>query len=93
MAGNRFEQVDAPPDDAITLALKRDGEKMYGVVLCPATAAPGHQPRDYASDEMPLKDAFRSAVRLANDLKAPLVVVDPDGLWQAEWGTLYREED
>ena len=93
MTGNRFEQVDEPPDDALTLVLKRDGETMYGVVLCPATAAPGHQPRDSASAEMPLKEAIRSAVRLANALKAPLVVVDPDGLGQAVWGTLYREED
>jgi hypothetical protein len=39
---------------------------------------------------LPAKDAFRSAVKLANELKAPLVVADPDNVWDAEWGTLYR---
>ena len=89
---NRFEQVDEPPDDAMTLSLKRDGEKNYAIVTCPASAAGGRLPKDFTSDEMPLKDAIRSAVRLANEMKAPLVVMDPDGLWQAEWGTLYHED-
>jgi hypothetical protein len=29
-------------------------------------------------------------VKLANEIKAPIVVMDPDGLWNAEWGALYR---
>ena len=33
------------------------------------------------------------AIRLANEMRVPLVVLDPDGLWQAEWGTLVREPD
>lgn len=93
MPNNRFEQVDEAPDDAMTLALKRDGEKMFGVVSCPASATGGRLPRDFATDELPLKDAIRSAVGLANDFKLALVVMDPDGLWQAEWGELYRYED
>lgn len=93
MTANRFEQVDEAPDDAITLVLRRAGEKMYGLVQCPASAAGGRLPKDFASDEMPLKDAIRSAVRLANEMTAPLVVLDPDDLWQAEWGELYRYED
>lgn len=92
-ATNRFEQVDAPADDAMTLALRRDGERMFGVVSCPAGASGGRLPRDFSSDEMPLKDAIRSAVKLANEMRVPLVVMDPDGVWQAEWGSLYRYED
>ncbi|GBU17873.1 MULTISPECIES: hypothetical protein [Methylobacterium] len=92
-SGNRFEQVDEPADDAMTLSLKREGEKMSGVVTCPAAITGGRLPKDFASDEMPLKDAFRSAIRLANEMRVPLVVLDPDGLWQAEWGTLVREPD
>ncbi len=42
---------------------------------------------------MPPKEAFRAAIKFANDVKVAMVVVDPDGLWQAEWGTLYREDD
>ena len=68
-SGNRFEQVDEPADDAMTLSLKREGEKMSGVVTCPAAITGGRLPKDFASDEMPLKDAFRSAIRLANDTR------------------------
>lgn len=92
MKTNRFEQVVEPVDDAMTLALKREGEKMYGVVTCPASATAG-LPRDFTSDEMPLTDAFRAAIRLANEYKVALVVSDPDGLWNGEWGELYRYED
>ncbi|GJE61218.1 hypothetical protein [Methylobacterium trifolii] len=90
---NRFEQVDEAPDDAMTLTLRRDGEKMYGVVTCPASATGGRLPKNFTSDEMPLKDAIRSAIRLANEMTVALVVADPDGLWQADWGTLYRDAD
>jgi hypothetical protein len=31
-------------------------------------------------------------VRLANEIKAPIVVEDAQGLWQDEWGELYRED-
>lgn len=92
MSENRFEQVDAPADDAMTLCLRREGEKNFGVVSCPASASGGRLPRDFASDEMPLKEAIRSAIRLANEMQVPLVVLDPDGLWQAEWGALYRDD-
>jgi hypothetical protein len=37
-------------------------------------------------------EAFRSAIRLANEIKAPIVVVDPDRVWNEEWGELYREQ-
>lgn len=90
MAGNRFEQVDEPAEDAITLTLARDGERNVGRVLCPAAIADGRFPGDYASDELPLKHAISAAVALANELRLPLVVSDPDGLWHADWGELYR---
>ena len=90
---NRFEQVDEPPQDALTLILRREGDTLSGQTLCPATATGGRLPKDFRSAEMPLKEAFRAAIKFANDVKVPMVVLDPDGLWQAEWGTLYREED
>ena len=37
-------------------------------------------------------EAFRSAIRLANEIKSPIVVLDPDGLWKPEWGDLYRDD-
>lgn len=90
---NSFEQVDETPSDALSLILARDGEKQSGTLVCPASAAPGRLPKDFRSAEMPLKESFRAAVKFANDFKVAMVVVDPDGLWQAEWGTLYRDDE
>jgi hypothetical protein len=93
MAANRFEQVDEPQPDAITLSLgARDGET-FGRISCPAELAGGHLVNDFVSDEMAPVEAFRSAVRLANEIRAPIVVEDMQGLWQDDWGVLYREEE
>ena len=67
------------------------GDNEY--VTCPAAISHGATAEDQVTPEMAVKDAFRSAVLLANKIKAPLVVVDPDCLWQTEWGLLYREGD
>lgn len=90
MARNRFEQVDEAQVDAVTLCLIKDGENSYGTVTCPAAIAAGKLAADTTSERLPAKDAFRSAVRLANEIKAPIVVQDPSSLWQSEWGDLYR---
>ncbi|CAO4176325.1 hypothetical protein [Methylorubrum aminovorans] len=89
---NRFEQVEEPADDALTLTLQRDGDKCFGWVMCPASATGGRLPKDFRGAEMPLKEAFRAAIKFANDFRVPMVVSDPDALWQPEWGTLYRED-
>ena len=90
MTKNRFEQVDEKQDDAVTLSLWKVGDAMYGTVTIPAALGDGKLPADITTDKMPLKDAFRGAIRTGNEMKAPVVVVDPDKLWQAEWGDLYR---
>jgi len=93
MAANRFEQVDEPQPDAITLSLSaRDGET-FGRISCPAELSGGHLVNDFVSDALTPVEAFRSAVRLANEIRAPIVVEDTQGLWQDEWGVLYRAED
>lgn len=91
MAGNRFEQVDEPQADAITLSLTQRGDEAFGRVLCPADLAAGQLVNDFVSDELAAKEAFRAAVHLANEIRAPIVVADPAGVWQDEWGVLYRE--
>jgi hypothetical protein len=93
MARNRFEQVDETQPDAVTLALMKEGEVTYGIVTCPAAIAGGKLAVDTTSEKMPAKDAFRSAVRLANEIKASIVVHDPAALWDSEWGDLYRPVD
>jgi hypothetical protein len=91
MVKNRFEQVDAPQPDAITLVLWKLGDMAYGRVTIPAALSDGKLPADMTSDKLPAKDAFRGAIHLGNKIQAPVVVIDPEALWQAEWGELYRE--
>ena len=93
MAKNRFEQVDEPQPDAITLSLSKQEERSTGKVICPAAVSGGRLANDVTSDERDSLEAFRSAIRLANEIKAPIVVMDPDHVWKAEWGDLYREAD
>jgi hypothetical protein len=88
MARNRFEQVDERQNDAITLLLWRQGNDTLGSVTVPVGLARGRLASD--SGGLAAKDAFRAAIRIANEIKAPVVVMDPEGLWQSDWGDLYR---
>ena len=93
MPRNRFEQVDETQPDAITLSLFKGEDQSYGHVVCPAEITGGRLPADQTSDRLPAKDAYRSAIKLANEIKAPVVVMDPDVVWDKEWGDLYRPVD
>ena len=93
MAKNRFEQVDEAQEDAITLSLAKQDDKEVGVVIFPASASGGRLTEDRISEPLPARESFRSAVKLANDMKVAIVVVDPHGLWNSEWGDLYRDPD
>jgi len=93
MARNRFEQVDEKQEDAITLSLCKAEDNVYGTVTVPKALSAGKVPTDLTTSRMPIKDAFRGAIRHANEMKAPVVVMDPDSLWESEWGDLYRPAD
>jgi hypothetical protein len=90
---NEFEKVDVVQTDALTLELVAQDGAPFGIVHCPAAATGGRLPKDYRSEPMPGKEAFRSAIKLANDMKAPVVVLDPQDLWLKEWGQLYIVDD
>lgn len=90
MRRNRFEQVDEPQPDAITLELGAGDDPDTGRVHVPAACSGGRLEADAVSDDLPKIDAFRSAVRLGNELTAAVVVMDPDSHWMDEWGDLYR---
>jgi hypothetical protein len=93
MAANRFEQVDEIQPDAITLSLAKSGEGEVGSVIFPASASAGRLSEDKISGELAAVDSFRSAIRLANDMKVAVVVIDPQGVWKKEWGELYKPID
>lgn len=90
MAKNRFEQVDEAQTDAITLVLQRQDDADTGTVIFPASASGGRRSADHVSTPLPAKDAFRGAIKLANDMKVALVICDPHTVWNPEWGELYR---
>ena len=89
MAKNRFERVDEIQPDAITLSLTRSSTGEVGTVIFPATASSGKFGEDKISGELPAVDSFRSAVKLANEMKVAVVVFDPDDVWKKDWGELY----
>ena len=93
MTRNRFEQVSEVQPDAITLVLRHDQDGATGSIVFPATASGGRLSTDQVSDPLPAQDAYRGAIRLANDKKLAIVVCDPDGVWKAEWGDLYHPVD
>lgn len=93
MARNRFEQVDEIQPDAVTLVLRRESDAETGSIAFPATASGGRLSTDRVSAQLPAQDAYRGAIRLANDMKVAIVVCDPDAVWKPEWGDLYRPID
>jgi hypothetical protein len=93
MAANRFERVDEIQPDAITLSLGRSSAGEVGSVIFPASASGGRLSEDRISGELPAMDSFRSAIRLANEMKVAVVVIDPQDVWKKEWGELYRALD
>ena len=90
---NRFERVDEVQPDAITLSLSRSAAGEIGAVIFPASASGGKLSEDKVSGELPAVDSFRSAIKLANEMKVAVVVMDPDGVWKKDWGELYTPID
>ena len=90
---NRFEQVDEEQSDALNLVLSQTSEGQVGSVRIHAEAMTGRAPGGVDSGELAARDAFRAAIRLANEMKLPVVVVDPDNVWDAAWGELYRYDE
>ncbi|MBK9083167.1 MAG: hypothetical protein IPL88_14335 [Rhizobiales bacterium] len=90
---NRFEQVDEEQDDALNLVLSQTSQGQVGSVRIHADTMAGRAPGGVDSGELAARDAFRAAIRLANEMKLPVVVVDPDNVWDAAWGELYRDDE
>ena len=55
-----------------------------------AAGSGGRFSEDKISGELPAVDSFRSAVKLANEMKVAVVVLDPEDVWKKDWGELYR---
>lgn len=90
---NRFEQVDEIQPDAVNLVLAQTTQGRDGRVLIPASAFDGAGRNAIDSGVLPIVDAFRAAIKLANEVKLAIVVIDPDDVWHDTWGELYRDEN
>jgi hypothetical protein len=86
---NRFEQVDEAVGDGITVALEQRPDGQWAKVFCPRSAHAALR-EDRISQAMAPNEALSVAVKLANELKLAIVVVDPDAVWKREWGELCR---
>ena len=69
----------------------KDGDREGGIVHFPVSASSGRLTEDHVSGKLDAQDSFRAAIKLANSMKVAIVVMDPDGVWQADWGDLYRD--
>ena len=89
---HRYEQVDQPSNKAVTLAFRTRGGKDRGEVTGPTKIILGQQMvvRTPQPGSLTPTKAFAMAEELADQLGLPLVVVDPDGIWNRVWGELYR---
>jgi hypothetical protein len=91
---NRFELVDELQPDAITLTLVQRSDGQWASVHCPVSALPaGTARQDMNSGDLAPSVAISAAVKLANELKLAIVVIDSDNVWKKEWGELYRWDD
>ena len=90
---HRYEQVDHPSNKAVTFTLGTNGGRDRGEVIGPSKiilrANKWSHPllnRDRLHRQKPLQ--WLRSWRITRGL--PLVVVDPDGIWNPVWGELYR---
>jgi len=89
---HRYEQVDHPSNKAVTLTLGTNGGRDRGEVIGPTKIILGQQTlvcTPQPGSLTPTK-AFAMAEKLADHTGLPLVVVDPNGIWNPVWGELYR---
>lgn len=90
MRRNRFEKVDEVQDDAITLEIAPGGEPEMARVHVPPAEEKAEVSVQKSSEPLPKIDAFRGAIKLANTLRMPVVVMGDENFWDTTWGDLYR---
>lgn len=92
---HRYEQVDHPSNKAVTLTFRTNGGRDRGGVTGPTEIISGQQmgAHTHQSGSLTPTKAFAMAEELADHLGLPLVVIDPNGIWNPAWGELYRSTD
>ena len=84
-----LEPIDEVRKTAYTIELFNDEDgKPRGRVLAP-THGSARQPQRISSNFSPAQ-AIEIAIRLARQVRAEVIVWDPEGLWPADSGKLFR---
>ena len=87
MTNNKFRTVTEPDSRSVTVRLWQSEEGPQGEFHGP-TLSGGGQISMAISPPGPAAGALGSAIQHANTVRADIVVMDPDGVWQLEWGEL-----
>jgi hypothetical protein len=89
---HRYEQVDHLSNNALTLTFGTIGGRDRGEVTGPTRIILDQQmvARTPQPGLLTPTKAFAMAEKWADHLGLPLVVVDPNGIWNPVWGELYR---
>ena len=89
---HHYEQVDHPSNKAVTLTFGTNGGRDRGGVTGPTEVIFDQQMalRIPQPGSLTPTKAFAMAEELADQLGLPLVVIDPNGIWNPVWGELYR---
>ena len=89
---HHYEQVDHPSNRAVTLTFGTNGGRDRGGVTRPTEVIFDQQMalRIPQPGSLTPTKAFAMAEELADQLGLPIVVVDPNGIWNPVWGELYR---
>lgn len=88
---NRFEQVDEARPGAITVSLwSDDGEAFGNIDVAPRAEGGAIVGLVQTDPRTPAMKALAGAIDLANKRGMEIVIIDPEGLWQPQWGEVYR---
>jgi len=83
---SRFQKVSGPKIDVVTVSLYRLRGNPSGDVSGPVESANGSISVEITEKPLTAEQAFRLGIRLSMRLGVPLVLQDPDSLWNPGWG-------
>jgi hypothetical protein len=86
---SRFQKVGGSKTDVVTVSLYRLRGNPSGDVSGPVQSANGSISVEITDRPLTAEQAFIMGIRLSMRLGVPLVVQDPDSLWNPDWSRLY----
>ena len=74
--------------NVVLFVRRKDDGTIVGRIITMTVTHAGVTPMTTAADDPPIADAIALAAERADTSQGDVSVVDPDGLWQPEWGRL-----